>query len=94
MKKILSGFIKNNSVRGLIVLLFTIEIVFFAILTGYLSYTSGLHTITENANQTSATVNDEITKMLLNYLEEPYKLEQVHKNVILNQQFLKPTTKR
>lgn len=86
MKKFSSGFIKNNSVRRLIVLLFTVEIVFFALLTGYLSYTSGLHTITENANQTSATVNDEITKMLLNYLEEPYKLEQIHKNMILNQQ--------
>lgn len=86
MKRILSDFIKNKSVRTLIVLIFTVEIVFFAMLTGYLSYTSGLHTITESANQISSIVNDEITKMLMNYLEEPCKLEQIHKNMILNHQ--------
>lgn len=78
--------LKFNSIRGLIVLIFTVEILFFAILTGYFSYTSGLHTVMENANQTVSIVNGEITKMLVNYLEEPYKLEQIHKNVILNQQ--------
>jgi PAS domain S-box-containing protein len=86
MKSILPDFIKNKSIRGLIVLIFTIEILFFAMVTGYLSYTSGLHTITESANQISSIVNDEITKMVINYLEEPYQLEQIHKNVILNNQ--------
>ena len=86
MKRILSDFIKNKSVRALIVLIFTVEILFFAMLTGYLSYTSGLHTITKSASQISSIVNDRITRMLMNYLEEPYKLEQIHKNVILNHQ--------
>jgi PAS domain S-box-containing protein len=86
MKSIFPDFIKNKSIRGLIVLIFTIEILFFAMVTGYLSYTSGLHTITESANRISSIVNDEITKMVRNYLEEPYQLEQIHKNVILNNQ--------
>jgi len=86
MKFIAPNFIRNKSVRSLIVLIFTIEILFFAILTGYLSYTSGLHTITQSANQIASIANDEITKTLLNYLEEPYQLEQIHKNVILNNQ--------
>ncbi len=83
---LITDFLKYKSIRGLIVLIIFGQILFFAILTGYLSYTSGLHTIMENANQTVSTVNDQITKMLLNYLEEPYKLEQIHNNIILNHQ--------
>jgi len=86
MKFIVPNFIRNKSVRSLIVLIFTIEILFFAMVTGYLSYTSGLHTATQSANQIASIANDEITKTLLNYLEEPYQLEQIHKNVILNNQ--------
>jgi len=86
MKYVLPEFIKTKSIRSLIVLLFTIEILFFAMLIGYLSYTSGLHTVKESAKQISFVVNDEITKMLLHYLEQPCQLEQVHRNVILNNQ--------
>lgn len=53
----LVNVIKNRSVRIVIVLIFTIEILCFAMLTGYLSYTSGLNTVTENTNQVAAMVN-------------------------------------
>lgn len=86
MKCVLSALIKTKSIRFLIVFLFTTEMFFFAIVTGYLAYTSGLHTVKENARQMSFVVNDEITKMLHHYLEQPFQLEQLHRNVILNNQ--------
>ena len=86
MRLRLSDFIKNKSVRGLIVLIVSLEISIFALLAGYLSYVSGLQTITKNAAQISLIVNDEITKMLGGYLEEPYQIEQIHRNVIINNQ--------
>lgn len=86
MKFTIPNFIRNKSVRSLIVLIFTIEILFFAMVTGYLSYTSGLHTATQSANQIASIANGEIAKTLLNYLEEPCQLEEIHKNVILNNQ--------
>ncbi|HWR28228.1 MAG TPA: adenylate/guanylate cyclase domain-containing protein [Negativicutes bacterium] len=86
MKALLLDFLKNKSVRGLIVLIFTAGILFFAMLTGYLSYTTGLRNIEENANRVSSLVNDDIAKMLTHYLEEPLLLEQIHSNIIANKQ--------
>lgn len=86
MKLISLKIFKNKSIRVLIILIFTAEILFFAIFLGCLSYTNGLQTITKSADQISFTVNDSITKMLMSYLEEPQQLEQIHKNVILNNQ--------
>lgn len=86
MKSSFSNFVKNRSVRSLIVLIFTVEIVFFAMLTGWLSYTSSLNTIAASANQISSNVSEDITQMVTMYLEEPYKIEQIHKNAIVNNQ--------
>lgn len=86
MNSAFTELIKRKSVRGLIILIFTVEIVFFAMLTGYLSYQSGLRTLTENASRVSSLVNEDMAEMLAHYLEEPLMLEQIHKNVMLNRQ--------
>lgn len=82
----ITDFIKNKPLRFLIITVFTVPILFFSTLTGYLAYVSNVHTLKESAKQISALVNDDITKMLMDYLDEPYRLEQLHKNTILNQQ--------
>ena len=82
----ITDLIKNNSVRILIVLIIFIQILVFTVVTGYLAYTSGFRTIKENAAQISILVNNEISKTLTYYLDEPLQLEQFHKNVILNNQ--------
>jgi len=86
VKSFIIDFMKNKSVRGLIVLIFTVGILFFAMITGYLSYTTGLRNIEENAKRVSSIVNDDIAKMLAHYLAEPLLLEQIHHNVITNKQ--------
>lgn len=86
MKSFVIDFLKNKSVRGLIVLIFTVGILFFAMITGYLSYTTGLRNIEENAKRVASIVNDDIAKMLAHYLAEPLLLEQIHHNVITNKQ--------
>lgn len=82
----ITTLIKNHSIRIFIVLIIFGHIIIFAALTGYLAYTSGLRTITENANRISSLVNAEIAKTLINYLEEPLQMQQFHKNILLNQQ--------
>jgi len=82
----LSNFLKTKSIRGLIVLIFVACTVFFTLVTGYLAYSSGLQAIMKNADQMAFAANTEIAKVLAGYLEEPYHLAQIHRNVILNKQ--------
>ncbi|HWR41285.1 MAG TPA: response regulator [Patescibacteria group bacterium] len=86
MKNILLGVIGKTSVRRLIVVLVTAEIVIFVMLSGYLAYVSGLRTITDSAGQISSIASDNIKQSVLSYLEEPYRLERVNKNAVLNEE--------
>lgn len=58
----------------------------FAVLAAFLSYTSGLKTTTENARQIASVASDDVTKMVLDYVAEPYQLEQINRHMILNKE--------
>lgn len=86
MNHSLSGWIRKKSLRELIVIMFVVEILSFSVALGYVFYNSSLNTITESATRISSIVNDDITKMVQNYLDEPYHMEQINQNVMLNNQ--------
>ena len=78
--------VHNKSIRVLIVVILTAQISLFAILTGFLAYTSGLQTVRENAREISLQVNSEMVKTFSYYLAAPQQLEQFHKIIVLNHQ--------
>ena len=77
-------FMKNQSLRIVIIVVITAVIALFAILIGFLSYSSGMRAVKESAKQSSVLASREMTKMLNDYLSEPYVMEEFHKNAILS----------
>ena len=77
-------FMKDQSLRVVIITVITTVIAFFAILIGCLSYSSCMRAVKENAKQSSVLASREMTKMLNDYLSEPYIMEEFHKNAILS----------
>nr|WP_320147007.1 ATP-binding protein [uncultured Anaeromusa sp.] len=76
----------TSSIRTLIVSIIAAQIIVFAMLTSWLAYHCGMDAVQDNSQQIFSIINDEISKTITAYLEEPYRLEKVHKNIIRNGQ--------
>ncbi|MGL5206488.1 MAG: HAMP domain-containing protein [Acidaminococcaceae bacterium] len=74
------------SVRKLIIIVFIVNIVFFTALIGFLAYMGGVDTMRKSARNTAITVSDNVTQVVFSYIEEPYRLEMVNSNAIINKQ--------
>lgn len=74
------------SIRRMVVAIFTLEIVLFSAGIGYLAYVSGFKNVLDNARQISGVTSDSITRMVLGYLEEPYRLEHMNSHLVLDRQ--------
>lgn len=86
MKVTIADSIKKSSLHRLLAVAFVGEILLFAVLAAFLSYASGLKTTTENARQIASVASDDVTKMVLDYVAEPYQLEQINRHMILNKE--------
>ena len=76
----------TSSIRTLIVSIIAAQIIIFAVLISWLAYHCGMNAVQDNSQQIFSIINDEISKTITTYLEEPYRLEKVHKNIIRNGQ--------
>lgn len=74
------------SVRNIIIVMFTVEVLLFAIIVGYLAYNSGVKTIMESARRTSLAVNSNVSQLVQEYMEKPYRIEEINAHMILNKQ--------
>lgn len=77
---------KGVSVRKIIILMFTVEVLIFAIIIGYLAYISGGKTIMESARETSLAVNSNVSQLVQEYMGNPYRIEKINAHIILNKQ--------
>ena len=76
----------TSSIRTLIVSIIAAQIIVFAMLISCLAYYCGMNAVQDNSQQIFSIINNEISKNITAYLEEPYRLEKLHKNIILNGQ--------